>query len=687
MKKFDVIVIGAGSGGLTSAIGLTKVGKKVLLIEKEFMGGDCTNFGCIPSKSLIHHAQDYFTAVSLAGETPELKKYKESILGRVRKMVLDIRKEESPEKLEEHFPGLTVIRGEAKFKDSHQVKVAEELYQAKRIIIATGSSPRMIKVKGLEEKKTLNNKNIFDLEEIPKNLVILGGGAIACELAEAFAMIGSKVSIIVRSKIMRTEEPEISEQVKKNFQAIGIDVLEGANIDKCEDGKVILGKKQVAYDYILLALGRTANCQHLNLSIAGVEFNENGIVVNSSNRTTRKNIFAVGDVASEHKFTHVADDQGRSVIKKIIFPFATTTKKTIPKVTYLREELASTGMTYEEALKKYSEKEIIKVTVPFKANDRAKTDEVTEGMAIIIARRISGKVLGASILSKNAGEIISFFTLAIQNKISLWKINNIIFPYPVLGLIIKKASDLFIGQSVANLKKDLLYKIKKNLPKLVAVLFWAFIIHKYFSYKAAHDLSSIDIVKEMYMYFTGTAYGPILYIGIYALRPVLFFPATLLTLLSGALFGVWVGIFYTVIGENLSANFAYFLGRSLGKDIIPRDGLGLLSTWKRKLSENSFISVLIMRFVYLPFDLVNYGCGILNVKWRSYFLATLIGIMPGLVTFVSFGASIKNVDEFKLTELGLDPMQLTVSIVLFVSSLLIAKEVKKRHSKATGAKA
>jgi pyruvate/2-oxoglutarate dehydrogenase complex dihydrolipoamide dehydrogenase (E3) component/uncharacterized membrane protein YdjX (TVP38/TMEM64 family) len=680
MKDFDAIVIGAGSGGLTSAIGLTKVGKKVLLIEKEFMGGDCTNFGCIPSKTLIHHAQEYFTAVSLAGETPKLKKYKESILGRVRKMVLNIRKEESPAKLEKHFPGLTVIKGEAKFKDKHHVNVGGKTFCAKRIIIATGSSPRMIEIDGLKKSETLSNKNIFELKEIPKNLVILGGGAIACELAEAFAMLGSKVTVAVRSKIMRNEEPEIAAQVKENFESIGINVMEGATIDRCENGKAIFGKSEIPYDYFLLALGRIPNCRNLNLSKAGVEFTEKGIITKGSNRTTRKNIFAVGDVATEDKFTHVADDQARSVIKKILFPFLTTTKKPIPKVTYLREEVASTGMTYTQAVKKFSEKEVIKIEVPFTLNDRAKTDEVTNGIAIIVAKRISGKILGASILAKNSGEMISFFTLAIQNRISLWKVNKVIFPYPVLSLIIKKASDLFIGQSVANLKPDIKHTLKKNMPKVIAAIFWGAIIYKYFSYKGANDLSSLDIAKELYMYFTSTTYGPLLYICIYALRPVIFFPATLLTMLSGALFGIWMGIFYTIVGENLSANFAYFLGRTLGKDIIPGDGLGVLSTWKRKLADNSFISVLIMRFVYLPFDLVNYGCGILNVKWRSYFLATLIGILPGLVTFVSFGASIENVNEFKLTELGLDPMQLTVSIVLFVSSLLIAKEVKRRHT-------
>ena len=233
---FDAIVIGAGSGGLTSSIGLTKVGKRVLLIEKEYMGGDCTNFGCIPSKRLIHHAQEYHLARTKAGETAELEKFKSRILKSVRDMVLEIRHEESPEKLEKHYKGLTVIKGEAKFQDKCTVKVGNKKYTAKRFIIATGSSPRTIKIPGLTPNQTLTNKNIFDLKKFPEDLVIVGGGAIASEMAEAFALLGTKVTVVVRSQLLRKEEPEIAAQAKKNFETLGITVLEESSVEKCEKG-------------------------------------------------------------------------------------------------------------------------------------------------------------------------------------------------------------------------------------------------------------------------------------------------------------------------------------------------------------------------------------------------------------------------------------------------------------------
>lgn len=685
---FDIIVIGAGSGGLTAAIGGAKLGKKVCLIEKGAMGGDCTNTGCIPSKTLIHHARNVYYAEKVAGKRQELSKYKAEILPKVRAKVQEIRDEESPELIQEHF-GVVVKKGVASFADKNTVLISNEQRKTKvsgkYIVIASGSHPRRIAIPGLAEKDLLTNENIFELSEIPKKLLVIGAGAIGCEMAQAFAFLGSQVTVVVRAaRILEREEPEASTLIQESFADLGIKVITHSEVVTCENQKATVknvtndNQEIVEYDKVLMAVGRAVSCQKLGLDKADIDYDDHGIKVDDHYRTTTKNVFAVGDVATQHKFTHVADDMARHILKKIIFPLAKPVIKPIPRVTYLEQEVASVGMLMNKALNHYSHQELLKIVVDFAELDRAKTDDLSKGVAVVVVKRLSGKILGASIIGKNAGEMISLFTLAIQEKISLYRLNKMIVPYPVLGQLYKKLSDKFLSATFANLKPDLMNFGRKHLPQLIALIFWVLIGYSFWRYKTVNNLSSLDIMKELYHYLTGTMYGPFLYILVYAVRPLILFPATLLTLLSGALFGLWGGIFYTVIGENMSANLAFFVGRLFGKDLIPKESQGFLARWKNKLAANSFISVMIMRLIYLPFDMVNYGCGLLNVQWRAYFLATLIGIMPGLITFVSFGASIENIAEFDPGSIKINPLQLGISIALFILSLWVARLVKKK---------
>ncbi len=686
---YDAIVIGAGSGGLTSSIGLAKLGKKVLLIEKYLMGGECTNSGCIPSKNLIHHAREYAIAKKRGGDTKELEEYRNSILGKVRSKIEHIRSEESPEILEKL--GVKVVIGKAQFFDKHTVEVGKKKYTARKFVIATGSSPRMLDIPGLEEEKTLTNENLFHLKEIPKKLVILGGGAIGCEMAEAFNNLGSDVTIITTSMhIMPFEELDISKLAEESLRKKGIKIQTQGTITSCENGEALIncteahGKTVVKmpYDYILMAIGRVPNKKGLNLEAANIHFDDHGIKVDKHYRTNQKHIFAVGDVATRAKFTHVADDQGRHVVKKILLPFAgADNQKPIPHVTYLTEEVAGVGLTYDAATKIYGPKEVTKIALPFEAADRAKTDEAPTGTIIIVAKKLSGRILGAHIMGKNAGELLNTFTVAIQNKLSLYKLNKVIYPYPVLGRLIKKVSDAYLADTAKNAKEDIKHVIKKHFPKVTALIFWGALLYYFNEYKEVNNVTSLDLTKQLYSYLTTTSSGPIIFMVAYALRPLILFPASLLTALAGALFGFWWGSLYTWIGENASANFAYGLGRFLGKDLINENEMGFMANWKKKINQNGFISVLIMRLIFLPFDLTNYGCGILRVKWRSYFLATLVGIIPGMMTFVSFGASIENIEAFDPSQLGLDSRQLLISVLLFVGSLYLSKIVKKRQKK------
>ncbi len=495
---YDAIVIGSGSAGLTSSIGLTKVGKQVLLIEKGYVGGECTNSGCVPSKSFIHLAREYFEAKKISGETKKLTEFKNKILSKVREKILEIR-EEDEEALK--AVGIKTVKGSGKFKNKNTIEVEGEKYSAKNIIIATGSSPVLIPIKGLNDTSSskqlkqsvhnknkqhalaccdesiLTNENIFELKEIPQDLLIYGGGPIACEMAQAFAHLGTNISIVIRGKhILSRDEAEVIQETEKNFQELGIKIFNHATIASCKNKiaqiKSLNSEKidEIRYDYLLMGLGRTPNLAGLNLEAAKVEYTKKGITVDKHYRTSQKNIFAIGDVSSKAKFTHVADDQGRHIVKKILLPWSRTERKQIPRVTYLDEEVAAVGLTWQECLDKYNEDKIVKLSIPWKSADRAKTDEEKYGLAMVFAKRISGKILGASFTGNQAGEIINFFTLAIENKTSLWKVNKIIFPYPVRGLLIKKLSDQFIAFTVANLKGDLWNLAKSSIYKIIAII-------------------------------------------------------------------------------------------------------------------------------------------------------------------------------------------------------------------------
>lgn len=694
---FHTIVIGAGSGGLTSSIALSKVGKKVLLIERDKMGGECTNTGCIPSKSLIHHAKAYAQALKNAGSTDELQKIKTKVFDKVRAKVKQIRDEESPEEVRKKH-GVKVKLGMASFVDAHTVKVLdkdgkEQKFTAQQIVIATGSSPRKVPIEGLDEKKLLTNENLFDLESAPKKIVVLGAGAIGCEMAQALHHLGSEVTVVTNKEyVLPREEPEIAEYMTRSFENSGIHVVKNCTIKKCEGDQLvaepIAGKsgnsRKLDFDYLLMGLGRIPNIEGLELENADISYNPRAIDVDRHYRTSQKHIYAVGDVSSAAKFTHMADDQGRHVMKRSLFGFLTpaSNKKPIPRVTYLDQEVASVGLTYQQACDQFGEESIMKVSMPYSNTDRAHTDEIEGGLAMVICKRITGKVLGAAMVGEHAGELLSFFTLAIQEKISMYKINSVIIPYPVLGRLYKKLSDQFIGQQSDSAKQDIIAMLKKNSPKIIGAAFWLILIFSFYRYKALNELSYLDIAKQVFGFTTGTVYGPFLYIVLYAIRPVIFFPATLMTLLSGALFGFWGGVFYTTLGANLSASLAYFLGRYFGGDLIDGEA-GVFANWKKELQENSFVTVLIMRFVYLPFDLTNYACGIFKVKWAPYALATLIGILPGSATFVSLGATLENIGDFDPSMVSINSTQLLITAVIFASSLILAHFFKKYQKRET----
>ncbi|MFT5036957.1 MAG: pyruvate/2-oxoglutarate dehydrogenase complex dihydrolipoamide dehydrogenase (E3) component [Candidatus Azotimanducaceae bacterium] len=689
-KHYDIVVLGAGSGGLTSAVGFSKVGKKVLMIEREHIGGECTNTGCIPSKALLHHAKSYHAAKTIAGESTQNEEYRKSAFTYVRERVDSILEEETPDVFEKM--GIDVIMGEAVFDSKCAVRVNETLYTYNRAIIATGSSPRVVDVDGLNQKDVLTNQNIFNLEDVPERLLIIGSGAIGMEMGQAFAMLGCKVTIAsIDARFAKHEDPAISPIIQGASERLGMTVALNATIHHVENKQAIFDisdangnvveQKRVAYDKILLAIGRIPNLPQ-GLDGASIESEKYGIVVDSQYRTTNRYVYALGDVAQRLKFTHTADDAARQVVTRIASKgfLRVNQEKAIPKVTYTQPEIAAVGMSFEEACRKYDSQEVMRIEVPYSANDRAKTDNNTDGLMIVIARRINGAVLGANIVGPTSGEMIAVFTIAIDKKISMWSLRSVMFAYPTYSLLIKKAGDYFFAQQIADLKGDVITLVKKHVPKIFALIFWSILLYSFVNYRASHDMSNLELLGMLFDFVTSSAWGALAYILVYAIRPLIFFPATLLTFLSGALFGFWWGVLFTIIGENMSANFAYWIGRFFGKDVKLEDSF--IGNWVSALRKRPFESVLFMRLFYVPFDLTNYGSGILRVKWRSYFLATLIGIMPGLTVFVSLGAAFEgNIRDFSIAFDAFDPFFLALSVGLFIGSIILSRVVK--HWKKT----
>lgn len=685
-EKYDVVVIGAGSGGLSAAVGLAKAGKKVLLVEREHLGGECTNSGCIPSKALIHHARSYHQAVSIAGENVKTKKYREVAFEYVRSKITEVLAEESIE----HFEtlGIKVVMGEATFVSPCAISVSGTPYEYRKAIIATGSSPRPLEAPGLDQKDVLTNQNLFTLDRLPERLLVIGSGPIGLEMGEAFARLGVKVTIAtLDNRLAKNEDPAISSLIANKFAELEIEVLLNAHLDKVENRQAIfqiktdeetVGAERVAYDKVLVAIGRLPNLPD-GLKAAGISYSEHGIETNDQYRTSNKYVYAVGDVTEKLKFTHTASDGASQVIKRILSRswLRVNRQKPVPKVTYLNPEVASVGLSYQEAVAKYGRESVVRIKVSYEDNDRALTEEKTSGLMIVTARRLYGTVLGANIAGERAGETIALFTLAISHKLSLWSLSKVIIAYPTYSLLLQRVCNNFLLETVKNWRRDLWTLTKKHAPKLIALIFWLTLIYSFQHYRISNGLSYSDLLLSLYQFFTMSMWGPIVYIALYTFRPLILFPATLLTALSGALFGFWWGVIYTIVGENLSANLAYSIGRFFGKGLNLEDSI--LGNWITWLRERPFGSVLFMRLFYVPFDLANYGSGVLRVAWPSYALATLIGIMPGLTTFVALGAAI-DVKELKMDGLSFnafDPKYLALSVTIFLVSIGLMRLLRR----------
>ncbi len=432
-RTHDLIVIGAGAAGLTAAGGAARLGLRVALIERDRMGGECLNTGCVPSKALIAAARRAqlmrgAPAVGLAAVEPEID------FARVRAHVQAAIATIAPHDFEERFQawGAEVIRGQARFLDERSVEVDGRRLVAPRIVVAVGSRPTIPDVEGLARTPYLTNETMFDLDVLPSHLVVLGGGAVGMEMAQAFRRLGAAVTVIEAGRLLARDDPEAAAVVLEQLAAEGVAirpdtrpirvsaVVEGVRVE-VEPGEVIIGS------HLLVAVGRTAALDGLGLDAAGVHATAGGIRVDGRRRTSNPRIYAIGDCREGPRLTHAAGYEGALVIREIALGLpAAANYRALPWVIYTDPELAQVGLTEAAARERHGRVEIHRR--PFSDNDRAVTDGATIGFAKVVTAR--GKVVGATLVGAGAGELVLPWSLAIAGKASLRAISGAIVPYP-----------------------------------------------------------------------------------------------------------------------------------------------------------------------------------------------------------------------------------------------------------------
>ena len=453
---FHTVVIGSGSGGLTVAVGLAKLGKQVALIEAGAVGGDCTNVGCVPSKTLIH------LVTYPEGRSPE------EILARVQEKRNVLRDKETEEVKE--MNNVTFFAGRAKFLGAERLEVAlttGETYElsARNIVVATGSKPRHIEIEGLPEARTLTNESLFELSDKPEHLVIVGGGVVGSEMAFAFRKLGSRVTLVNRShRVLSASEPKTSEVIKEAMREAGIDLYLGAQPTAYDElthtlrvGQNGERKALTGVDKVLLAVGRVPNTAELGLEAAGVSHGKHGIPTDAYGATNVKGIYAIGDVNPTSHYTHSANAQGRRVVQRLAFPFLPTWKPEppYPSATFTAPEVAEIGPTLAELKKRYHPALIKTLTIDLTKTDKGYTEDLKRGFVQLHAVRLTGRILGATIVAPKASEMISLLTAAVYDGLSLYKLSGLVIPYPVLSEGIKKAADAFVFETLPKLPREL----------------------------------------------------------------------------------------------------------------------------------------------------------------------------------------------------------------------------------------
>jgi len=452
-RKHDLVVLGAGTAGLVTVAGAAALGARVAIVERGLMGGDCLNVGCVPSKSIIRSSRAWADARASVGYGVRGDGKADAdfaaVMARMRRVRAKISAHDAAARFRDM--GVDVYFGEGRFEAPDFVVVGDRRLKFRRAVIATGARPAVPAIPGLAEAGFLTNETVFNLTERPRRLAVFGAGPLGCELAQAMARLGSEVTIIERgTQLLPREDADAAAIVAEAFRRDGVDVRFGAAVGKVSvspDGKVLHcsrgGREEaIAVDEILVGAGRAPNVEGLNLEAVGVEFDtRTGVHVDDMLRTTNRRIFAAGDVCLEHKFTHAADASARIVVRNALFGGRKKLSSlVIPWCTYTDPEIAHVGMYEKQAQERGLTVETF--TRRFDDVDRPVIDGEEEGLVKIHATP-KGEIVGATVVARRAGEMISEITLAIAKGVTLAEISSLVHPYPTASEAIRQAADAF----------------------------------------------------------------------------------------------------------------------------------------------------------------------------------------------------------------------------------------------------
>lgn len=445
MLSVDLCVIGAGSGGLTVAAGASQMGATVALVERGLMGGDCLNYGCVPSKALLaaaRAAEQMRRAGRLGIERHEPRIDFAAVMDHVQGVIEAIAPHDSQERFE--GLGVRVIRAEARFVARNRIEAGGETIQARRFVIATGSAPLVPPIPGLGDVPYLTNETLFANDRKPSHLIVVGGGPVGLEMAQAHRRLGATVTVVEQKTILPRDDPELVDVVRAQLLAEGVILLEGAEVarvDAATSGLAVTvrrpgGDVRLAGSHLLVAAGRRPNVDGLNLEAAGVAHGPKGVETDRRLRTTNRRIYAVGDVTGRFPFTHAAGYHAGIVLKNVLFRLpAKVDDRAMPWVTYTDPELAQVGLGEEEARRAHGKATVLRW--PFHDNDRAQAERTTEGFAKAVLDG-SGRILGAAIVGPHAGELLQPWCLAIARGMRIGALAGLVAPYPTLGEINKR---------------------------------------------------------------------------------------------------------------------------------------------------------------------------------------------------------------------------------------------------------
>ncbi|MBY0336306.1 MAG: FAD-dependent oxidoreductase [Acetobacteraceae bacterium] len=437
----DLCIIGAGSGGLVVASGAVQMGASVVLVERGEMGGDCLNTGCVPSKALIaaaHAAEAARRAARVGVRLPEPEVDFAAVHRHVHGVIAAI----APADSQARFEGLgcTVIRASARFTGGEEVEAGGQRIRARRFVVATGSSPVLPPVPGLAEAPHLTNETLWALTGRPDHLIVLGGGPIGCEMAQAFRRLGSQVTLVERAAILPRDEPEAAALLRATLLREGVALIEGAEVTGAGPGAALAlaDGRRIEGSHLLVAAGRKPTLDGLGLDAAGIAHTPRGITVDARLRSTNRRVFAVGDVAGGPQFTHAANQMAGVVLRNAVFGLpAKADFSALPWVTYTDPEVAHVGLTEAEARAKGVFAKALHH--PLHENDRAQAERETEGLCKLILGK-GGRVLGATIVAPRAGEMIGLWELAVRKRMGIGAIAGSVVAYPTMAEIGKRAA-------------------------------------------------------------------------------------------------------------------------------------------------------------------------------------------------------------------------------------------------------